>query len=146
MKYTNEVEIDLPVEEVVHLFDNPENMKSWMPGLQSYEHISGTPGTPGAKMKLKFKMNNREIEMIETIIKRDLPREFSGTYEAKGVYNIISNKFTALSPNRTRYFTENEFRFSGFMKVIGWLMPGVFKKQSQVYLDSFKKFAESKKR
>lgn len=145
MKYTNEVEINLPVDNVVELFDNLENMKHWMPGLQSYEHLSGTPGQPGAKMRLKFKMNNREIEMIETITKRDLPREFSGTYEAKGVYNVISNKFIPLGPNKTKYIAESEFRLSGFMKILGWLMPGAFKKQSQVYLDSFKKFAESRK-
>jgi hypothetical protein len=28
------------------------------------------------------------------------------------------------------------------MKLIGWLMPGTFKKQSQKYLDLFKSFAE----
>ena len=52
MKYQNEIEIDLPVNKVVELFDNPENLKRWMPGLQSFEHISGTPGQPGAKSRL----------------------------------------------------------------------------------------------
>jgi hypothetical protein len=47
-------------------------------------------------------MNSREIEMIETILVRDLPNEFSGTYEAKGVFNIVKNTFIALSNNRTK--------------------------------------------
>jgi hypothetical protein len=29
------------------------------------------------------------------------------------------------------------------MKLIGWLMPGAFKKQSQKYLNDFKDFAEN---
>ena len=142
MKYQNEIEIDLPVNKVVELFDNPENLKHWMPGLQSFEHISGTPGQPGAKSRLFYKMGKREIEMIETITNRNLPDEFAGTYEAKGVYNVVSNKFIPVAANKTNWVTDNEFRFSGFMKLMGWFMPGAFKKQSQQYLELFKTFAE----
>ena len=142
MKYTSEIEINRPVDKVIELFDNPDNMSKWMEGLQSFEHISGTAGQPGAKSRLKFKMGKREIEMIETITVRNLPDEFSGTYEAKGVFNIVKNKFTSLPGNRTKYVTEQEFQFKGFMKIIGFLMPGVFKKQSMKYLIAFKNFAE----
>ena len=142
MKYTTEIEIDLPRNKVVELFDNPENMKKWMEGLQSFEHISGTPGQSGAKSKLHFKMGKRDIEMIETVTIRNLPDEFSGTYEAKGVYNVVKNKFIPISENKTKYITEQEFHFNGIMKLMGFLMPGVFKKQSMKYLNDFKKFAE----
>jgi hypothetical protein len=89
MKYTTEVEINQPVQKVVELFDNPDNMKEWMEGLQSFETISGTPGHEGSKAKFIYKMGKREIEMIETITKRNLPKEFTGTYEAKGVFNTV---------------------------------------------------------
>jgi uncharacterized membrane protein len=143
MKYTNEIEIKKPIEKVIELFDNADNLKKWMEGLQSYEHISGTAGQPGAKSRLFFKMGKREIEMIETITVKNLPDEFTGTYEAKGVFNIVKNKFEKLSDTKTKYITENEFQFSGFMKIIGFLMPGAFKKQSFKYLKLFKEFAES---
>jgi uncharacterized membrane protein len=143
MKYTCEIEINQPIDKVVALFDNPENMGKWMEGLQRFEHLSGTPGQPGAKSKLYFKMGKRDLEMIETIVKRDLPNEFSGTYDANGVHNIISNKFIKLSEKKTKYVTEQEFQFKGFMKIIGFLMPGAFRKQSMKYLQAFKKFAES---
>lgn len=55
-----------------------------MEGLQSFEHLSGTPGQVGARSKLVYKMSKRHIEMIETITVRKLPQEFSGTYEADG--------------------------------------------------------------
>lgn len=142
MKYSSEIEINLPVKKVVELFDNPDNLKLWQPGLQSFQHLSGTPGEPGAKSKLHFKMGKRDIEMIETITVRNLPEEFSGTYEAKGVWNEVKNHFIPLDGNRTLYRSENEFRFSGFMKIIGFLMPGAFKKESMKYLQQFKEFAE----
>ena len=143
MKYTLAVTIDKPVDKVVDLFDNPDNMYKWMEGLQSFEPVSGTPGQPGAKSKLKFKINNREIEMIETITVRNLPEDFTGTYEAGSVFNIVKNKFVSLPDNKTHYIAEQEFRFRGFMKIMALLMPGAFKKQSLQYMNNFKKFAES---
>ncbi len=58
-------------------------MYKWMNGLEKFEPISGNPGQVGAKSKLTFKMKNRKMEMIEAIRVKDLPREFSGTYEMK---------------------------------------------------------------
>jgi hypothetical protein len=142
MKYSNEVEINQPLQKVIELFDNPANMPHWQPGFISMEHISGEAGQPGAKSRLKYKMGKRDVEMIETITQRNLPHEFHGTYEAKGVYNVQKNYFTPLGDNKTKWVSESEFKFSGMMKLFGWLMPGVFKKQSQKYLDLFKEFAE----
>jgi hypothetical protein len=87
-------------------------------------------------------MGKRDIEMIETIITRNLPEEFSGIYEAKGVFNLVKNKFVKLSETKTKYITENEFQFKGFLKIIAILMPGAFKKQTMKYLADFKNFVE----
>lgn len=142
MKYENEVMIRLPLEKVVSLFDSEENLFKWQPDLLSFEHVSGDKGEVGAKAKLKYKMGKREIEMIETITVKNLPHEFSGTYEAKGVWNEVKNYFEKIDDQTTRWRSESYFKFKGFMKIIGFLMPGSFKKQSQKYLDQFKAFAE----
>jgi uncharacterized membrane protein len=143
MKFTAGIEINKPIDTVIALFDNADNMFKWMEGLQSFEHVSGTAGQPGAKSKLLFKMGNRIVEMTETILVRNLPDEFTGSYEAKGVYNIVKNRFQKITDDKTKYLTEQEFQFKGFMKCIAFLMPGAFKKQSVKYLNSFKNFAES---
>ena len=145
MKYTCEIEINQPVNKVIELFDNADNLTQWMEGLESFEHLSGEPGQPGAKSLLKFKMGNRKMEMTETITVRNLPEDFSGYYEMDGMVNHIKNSFSALSENKTRYVTENEFviKKNLFMKIFAFLMPGQFKKQSMKYLESFKKFAET---
>lgn len=143
MKYITEVAINLPRNKVIELFDNPDNMQKWQEGLKSFEHISGEPGQPGAKSKLVYDMNGRKIEMIETITERNLPDLFSGTYEAKGVFNIIQNKFIEESADKTKWITESEFQFSGFMKLMGLFMKSAFPKQTLKMMNDFKKFAES---
>lgn len=145
MKYTCKIEINQPLSKVISLFDNPDNLKKWMEGLQSFEHLSGEPGQPGAKSLLKFQMGKRKMEMTETITVRNLPEEFSGFYEMDGVINNIKNSFTAISDDKTLYTTDNEFIIKkfGIMKLLAFLMPGMFKNQSMKYLGSFKKFAES---
>lgn len=145
MKYTCEIEINKPIQKVIELFDNSDNMYKWMEGLESFEHLNGTPGEVGARSILKFKKGRSEIHLIETITVKNLPEEFTGTYEAKGVFNVVKNKFIPLSENKTKYITEQDFKLTGFMKIIGFLMPGAFKQQSMKYLAAFKHFVENEK-
>jgi hypothetical protein len=141
MKYTSEIDIDLPRTRVIELFDNADNLAKWQEGFVSFETISGKPGEEGAKAKMEYKMGKREIKMIETITKRNLPNEFNGTYEAKGVFNIIENRFID-NGDSTKWISVNEFQFKGFMKLFAIFMPGAFKKQTLKYMKDFKKFAE----
>jgi hypothetical protein len=143
MNYTVDITINLPREDVIALFDNTDNMTKWQPDLISFEHMSGEAGKKGAKSRLNYKMGKRNIEMVETITKNDLPNELSGTYAAKGVFNIISNRFETLDSNQTKWISENEFQFSGFMKIIGLFMKGSFPKQTLKVMNQFKKFAEA---
>lgn len=143
MRYSCEVTINLPRQRVIELFDNPENLKHWMPGLISFEPVSGTPGQPGAISRLEFQMGKRKMVMTETITVRNLPHEFSGTYDVQNVYNEVKNYFEEVGPDKTRYSTNNYFKFTGVMKLFAFFMQGTFKKTSQDYLNRFKAFAES---
>ncbi len=143
MTYTNETVIDLPREKVIELFDNPDNLKEWMPDLISIEHISGTPGQPGAKSVLRFKMGKRKMAMTETVTVRNLPEEFSGNYEMNQVFNEVKNKFIELGSSKTKLVTESTFKFSGIMRLLSIFMKGTFVKTSQRNLERFKTFAEA---
>ena len=144
MKYTVEIIINLPRKTVIEKMDNPQNLKHWQKGLINYEVIEETPGQEGAKMKLDYKMGKRDMSLIETIIKRNFPDEFHATYNTKGVHNIQNNYFEEINETKTKWTSESEFQFSGFgMKLMGWLMPGAFKKQSKKYMQDFKNFAEN---
>ncbi|WP_422861071.1 SRPBCC family protein [Flagellimonas sp. W118] len=142
MKYITEIVIDLPRDEFLKKLDEPENMKHWQRGLVDFELLSENPTQEGAQMRLQYKMGKREFDMVETILKRNLPEELHTTYDTKGVHNIQKNYFKEEN-GKTRWVSESEFQFSGFgMKVIAFLMPGAFKKQSYKYLEDFKAFAE----
>lgn len=142
MKFTIEIIINLPVQRVTELFDNPDNLKHWMTGLESFEHISGSPGEPGAKSKLIFNHSGRKMVMIETITEKNLPENFAGTYETKGMLSINKNSFVAIAADKTKLISEQDFQLSGMYKLLGWLFPGSFKKQSLKFLTAFKEFAE----
>lgn len=81
--------------------------------------------------------------MHETITTRNLPDEFSASYQAKGVDNVVKNRFVPIDENKTRYVAEQEFRFKGYMRFIALFMPkSTFKKTSQKHMNDFKEFAE----
>lgn len=145
MNYQQEIVINKPQTEVVEKFSDPDSIKHWQRGFISIQPIKGAPGANGSQNLLKYKMGSREIEMKETILRNNLPTEFDATYEAKGVYNHQTNIFTKIDDHSTKWLTYTEFKFSGFMKLIGWIMPGTFKKQSYKYMEDFKAFVEDEK-
>ena len=143
MRYTAEITVDLPRDEFIKKLDDPKNMKHWQKGLKKYEHISGKPGTEGAQMSLSYLMGKRNVDMVETIIKRNMPYELHASYDTKGVQNIQRNYFEEVN-GKTVWKSDNTFQFSGFlMKLMAFLMPGAFKKQTMKYLNNFKAFAEN---
>ena len=143
MNYTLDIELDLPRQKVIDLFNSSENLKKWQPDLISFEHISGEPGQAGAKSKMQYNTNNREVELIETVLTNDFPNSFSATYETKGVWNKLDNRFIVIDENRTKWEQTCEFKASGFIKILAFFMPGMFKKQSQKMMIQFKEFAEN---
>ncbi|MGB5376741.1 SRPBCC family protein [Muriicola sp.] len=146
MKYITEIVIHLPLSEFIKKLNNPDNLKHWQKDLISYRHLSGNPGVEGSRMELIYKMGKREVVLIETILTRNLPHELHVTYDAKGVHNIQHNYFKAIGEDSSKWISESEFRFNGFfMKLMAFMMPGIFKKQSVKYLKDFKAFAEDKR-
>lgn len=143
MKYSTEIVVDVPREEFIKKMDDPDNMKHWQQGLIGYEQLSANPGQEGSRMSLSYEMGKRKMDLVETIIKKNLPEEMHMTYDTKGVHNIQKNYFRE-EDGSTRWISETEFQFSGLgMKLMGLLMPGAFKKQSLKYMQDFKAFAEN---
>ena len=145
MKFTCTAVIDRPIAKVVEVFKNPGNLKKWQPGLMSVEPISGTPGTVGAKTKLVFQnKKQQDVVLTETIQISNLPAELSALYEHVHMVNTMTHRFTSLGPNFTKWEADVHYtKFNLLLpKIIGFIMPGMFQKQTQKWLDSFKAFAE----
>lgn len=142
MKYQCEIIIDVPIEKLVKLYENPDNLTTWMDGLKSIQPISEVQGQKGSTCMMEFQMGKRNIKMKETILDNNMPSIFEAKYETKGVFNIVSNSLKKVNDNRTRYISHNFFKFSGAMRLISWMMGSAFKKQTLQYMNDFKAFAE----
>ena len=145
MKFTCSVDIDLPRDRVVELFDNPDNMQHWQEGFVSFDRISGKHGAPGSKSKLVYLNGKRKIELIETLDVYNLPEEMSGSYDHSNMTNSMKNFFHVLGDNKTRWDSELDYTIKkGLMlKLMAKLAPGMFRKQSQKWMDNFKVWAEA---
>lgn len=144
MDYQLELEINAPRERVVELFLDPDSLKQWQPDLLSLEQISsGAPREVGAKWKQVHRMGKREFEMIETITVHRPPEDFAATYEAQGVANLVTNRFTETTVGTTRWVLNSHFTFpSLMMKLMALVWPAMFKKQTMTFMQRFKEFAE----
>ena len=81
MKFYNEITVNISLERLIALFENPDNLKKWQPNIISFEHLSGEIGQVGAKSRIHYDLTIRKIMMVETILKRNLPNEFVILYE-----------------------------------------------------------------
>ena len=146
MKYTTEIIVKEPRDEFIKKILNYSNYKHWQEGLENFEHISGDPGTLGAKMKLNYKFGKRKMSLIETITYKNLPEEIHMNYDVKGMNNIQKNYFESTVDNYTKWVSKNQFIPTNFMmRMMILIMPNTFKKQSLKYLTDFKNFAENGK-
>lgn len=143
MKYTESVTLRLPRSRVIELFDDPSRLPSWQPDLIEMEPLEGIPGQLGSKMRLVYRMGQREIRMTQTVTRRNLPHEFSEQYESSGVWNQIDNRFSDLNGEQTRWQMDCEFRLQGWLRWMGWLMPGLFRRQTRKTMQRFKHYAEA---
>lgn len=145
MKYTCTTVINLPVDKVVELWANEEYFDQWQDGFESIELLEGEKDAIGAKSKITLQQGKRKLELIETIQINNLPKEKKALYEHTHMSNTQSSRFENIANFRTRYTSEVEYiKFNGFIpKLIARLLPGMFEKQSQKWMDQFKDFAES---
>ena len=145
MKYSNEIIINLPRSKVIELFNDPGNLVEWQKTLQSFQHLNGKPGEPGARSQLVYLNGKRRTELVETVISNNLPEEFSAVYETKGLSNQLKNYFFEMDEDKTKWISQAEMSISGiFLKIMSLLMPGMFSKQSRTFMEDFKTFAEGR--
>ncbi len=143
MTYTTEIVLNKSIDEVMELFKNPDHLVHWQRGLKSTKLIKGISGEAGAKRKLEITLEGRDITMIETITKCELPRHWHARYTSNGLESIQENYFESIGPNETFWRTKSKFEFSGYMLIVGKLLPHLFRKRSSTVMKDFKNFAEN---
>ncbi|MGD9527253.1 SRPBCC family protein [Pseudonocardia sp.] len=153
MKYTVSIEIALPRETVVQLLADSEHLPKWLRGLVLHEPLSGMHGQVGTESRVVMQMGQQKMECTETITRREpadphgIPRDsvvhFDREIVAEGMWSAVRDRLTEAGPETTLWASENEYRFSGLpMRLVGPVMRGAFRKQSQQHMQDFKAFAE----
>ena len=143
MKMKFETEIDAGLDDVWAAYTNPDNMIRCLQNLVSHTPLSGEPGQPGAKSKLVFDENGKEVVLIETILERRDPSFLALSFEADhGVTNVV-NHFEVIDANRTRYTSWVRMSLNGFMRFIALFIRGAIRKRTEGDMGRFKLLVES---
>lgn len=143
MKHKTDVLIDADLATVWRFFDNPDNMKKWQPTLKSFTHKSGTPGQPDAVSELVYDENGREILMTETITARRELSFLGGTYETKWGTVIIFNHFEEVGDGQTRWASNVNYQFRGFMKFMAFFVRKSICSRTDSDMNRFKLIVET---
>lgn len=152
MKYTNSIEISIPRTEVVRLLSDPTLRPQWLRGLVLHEPLSGSDGQPGTTSRVVFQTGKQTMECTETITRREpdtldeISTETDVLFERKivadGMESVTLDRLYESSPSRTIWTSDEEYRFTGAMKLLASVMRCSFTKQSRRHLQDFKAFAE----
>ena len=132
---------------------DPAHLQKWLRGLVLHEPLNGEHGQLGTTSRVVMQLGKQKVECTETITRRepvdlhDIPEDsvfhFDREIVGEGMWNAVRDQLTVTGPQTTLWQSESEYRFSGvLMRLVGLLMPGVFRKQSQQHMQDFKAFAE----
>ena len=144
MKHKGSIIIDQPLEKVVALFLNSENLKKWQEGLVKKELISGTENKMGAVSLLYYKTEKYEMELTERIIENNLPESLEAIYQHKHMDNTMKYSFKSIGKNQTQYSTEVVYtRIDWVMpRLMSILFPRMYTKPGERWMRNFKIFVE----
>lgn len=144
MKYTCTVQIPLNRKDCIDLWMDESQFAKWQDGFQHRNWIEGKPNQKQSKSEILFLQGKRRMELKETILDNSLPDYIIGSYDHVHMSNTQKTSFEVISSEVTKITSEVEYTaFHSFMpKMMAKIFPGMFKKQSQKWLDQFKALAE----
>jgi len=143
MKLKFETVIDASREIVWAAFDDPNNMMRWQQNLESFNHISGEPGRPGAISELIYDEKGKKVILREEVTERREPSFMAGAYESPMGTTLIVNHFEEIDENSTRWTSWCNFTFKGFMKVMSLFVSGIIRRRTEADMERFKLMVET---
>ena len=143
MKMTFETEIRASRELVWAIFDNPDNLVRWQPTLESFTHLTGDPGQPGAVSELVYNENGKKVTMTETVTERRKPHFMAGTYDNDRATSLIVSHFEEIDDNTTRFISYSNMNFKGIMKILSLFVARSMRARVEADLSRFKLLVET---
>lgn len=142
--YTAEVSVNKSIDEVFKTFNNSEDIKNWIPEVQSFEVVNENPGKIGSIYKIVVLNQGEEITMTEKVMAYVPNEKVTLFFDAEGM--LKKDDYTFTEENGVTKITLNASCQSDtyIMACIFPYFKGTFKEQDQTYLNNFKAFSEQK--
>ncbi|WP_413320454.1 SRPBCC family protein [Agrococcus sp. 1P02AA] len=152
MRFTVSLDLALSRERVLELLTRPEHRPQWLRGLVLHEPLHGEDGHVGTASRVVMGSGKQRMEAVETITRRE-PTELRGVpshvdvrfereIAAPGMWSAARERLIEVDPGRTRWESENEYRFTGAMRLLAPCMRRSFIAQAQQHMRDFQAFAE----
>ncbi|WP_428740568.1 SRPBCC family protein [Tenacibaculum sp.] len=141
--YTNEVQINKPVNEVFADFQNVDLMKQWMPEVKSIETLEEKTNKVGSTYRVVVDNQGRMVTMTEEILAFEENKRITFHFDAESISKIDDYVFFS-EGNTTKIIQTTTSTSESY--IMSCLLP-YFKSKprriSQQYLDQFKKASEA---
>jgi len=140
--YTIKVFIDKPVAEVFESFNQPGNIKNWIPEVKSVEVVNDNPDKIGSIYKMTIQANGEEITTTEKVLDFVPNKKVTLFFDAENMLKRDEYLFTENKGITTVTLNASCQSDSYIMACMFPLFKSTFVKQDQSYMDSFKAFVE----
>lgn len=140
--YLAEVSVDKPIEEVFKVFNNSENIKNWIPEVQSVEVVNENPGKTGSVYRVVVLNQGQEITMTEKVLAYVPNEKVTLFFDAEGMLKRDDYTFTEKDGVTNITLKASCQSDTYIMACIFPYFKGTFKEQDQSYLNNFKAFIE----
>ena len=140
--YTLQVSVDKPIEEVFKTFNNSENIKNWIPEVQSIEVVNNNPGKTGSIYKIVVLNKGQEIIMTQKVMAYVPNEKVTLFFDAEGMLKKDDYIFTEKDGVTTITVSTSCQSETYLMACVFPYFKSTFVAQDQSYLDNFKSFVE----
>ena len=143
MKFTCQVHINASRERAGELFRDVSRFGEWQEGFISHYVIDGQENEVGTKSRIHLEHEGRSIVLVETVLGFDLPSKFEALYEHEHMVNTLIASFIPSKEGVICRLDIEYTKFNGLLpRLMGLFFPNRFKKQTQHWLENFKRFVE----
>ncbi|WP_158838542.1 SRPBCC family protein [Polaribacter sp. L3A8] len=142
--YKVQVTVNKPVSNVFEAFNKSEDLKNWIPEVQSFEVLNDNPGKTGSIYKIVVLNQGQEIAMTEKVMAYVPNEKVTLFFDAEGMLKKDDYTFTENDGVTTITLNASCQSETYLMACVFPYFKGTFIEQDQSYLNNFKEFVEKK--
>ena len=140
--YKTEITINKSVEKTFKAFNNPGNIKKWIPEIKSFDIVNKNIGITGNVYKIVIDAQGQEITMTEKVMAFVPNEKVTLFFDAENMLKTDDYVFTE-KDGKTIITLNSSCQSDSF--IMACMFPyfkGTFKEQDQTYLNNFKTYIE----